>query len=85
LTIPSRGRIPSSSGEDVEIVSQERGGDQERRRGGVSGTLEDLGRRVGMVADQAMEEGCVVVGHSHTVDLTHDAALTAPAARGWVP
>ena len=34
--------------------------------------FEDLGGRVGMVADQAVKEGGVVVGHTCTVDLGAD-------------
>ena len=64
LSVTGRGRVLGGSGEGVEVAGQERGGHQQRCRGGGCGEREDLGRRVGMVADEAVKEGGVVVGHT---------------------
>jgi hypothetical protein len=77
LSVPGRGREPGGSGQELRVAGQQRGGHQERGRGGVRGTREDLGRRVGMVSDQAVKEGGDVVGHTCTVDLIADGTLTA--------
>ena len=68
LSVTGRRRVLGRSGEEVEVTGQDRGGHQERCRGGVCGEHEDLGRRVGVVADQAVDEGGVGVGHRCTVD-----------------
>jgi hypothetical protein len=51
----------------------------------VLGTREDLGRRVGMVADQAVKEGGVVIGHTCTVDPSADGTLTPADIRSVWP
>jgi hypothetical protein len=92
LPVTGRGRVPGRSGEVVEVAADERGGHEERCRGGVRGTLEDLGGSVGMVADQAVKESGVVVGHTSTVDRSADGTLTprgrapsSPPLEGRVP
>ena len=79
LPVTGRGRVLERSREHVEVAREEGGGHQQRRRGGIRGELEDLGRRVGMVADQAVDERGVVVGHTCTVDAVADGALTPQA------
>lgn len=76
LSVTGRSRVLGGSGEELEVTGKERGGHQKRCRGRVCGEREDLGRRVGMVADQAVKEGGVVVGHTWTVNLGADEALT---------
>ena len=76
LPVAGGGGVGSGTRQVVKIVGQEGGGHQQRWRGGVGGTLEDFGRRVGVVADQAVEEGDVVVGHTFTVDRGADGTLT---------
>lgn len=77
LSVTGSGRVLGGSGQGFEIAGQERGGHEQRCRGGVSGPIEDLSGRVCLVTDQAVKEGGVVVGHRHTVALGADDTLTA--------
>jgi hypothetical protein len=78
LSVTGRGRVLGRPGEELHPAGQDRGGDQEGRRGRVFGEREHLGRRVGVVADQAAEEVGVGVGHVCSVHLGADGPLTTP-------
>ncbi|MGA9747981.1 MAG: hypothetical protein WBQ50_11050 [Nocardioides sp.] len=64
LSVPGRSRVLGGSGEELAVAGQQCGSHQKWRRSRICGVREDFGRRVGMVADQAVEDGGVVVGHT---------------------
>jgi len=81
LSVTGGGRVLGGTGEEFEVVGQQGRGHEQGCRGRVSGTPEDLGGGIGLVTDQAVKEGGVVVGHNNTVALGADGALTAADGR----
>lgn len=77
LSVTGGARMLGGSGKEVEVPGQEGGSHQKRCRGGVCGELEDFAGRVGMITDQAVKEGGVVVRHTRTLTLAADATLTS--------
>jgi hypothetical protein len=79
--------VLGSPGEEVRVGREQGSGHQKRCRGRVLGAFEDLGGRVWMIPNQSVDEGCVVVGHTCTVDFAADEALTrrTSSAGGEVP
>lgn len=76
LAVPGHGGVGGGSAEVFRFSGQQGGGYEQRWRSGLSGTLEDFGRCVGVATDQAVEKGGVVVWHTQTVNLDADGALT---------
>ena len=55
LPVSGRGGVPGGPGHKVDVPHQERGGHEDRCRGGVSSKLDDLGAGVGVITDQAVK------------------------------
>ena len=70
LPVPGRGRVAGRPHQELGVLRDERGGDEQWGRGGRGRTVKHLGRGLGVAADQAVEEGGVVVGHSTDDDPT---------------
>lgn len=78
LSVTGRRCVLGRRRQEVEVVGQDRGGHQQGRGGGVCCEREDLGRRVGVVTDQAVDEGGGGVRHRCSVNPGADGALTTP-------
>jgi hypothetical protein len=74
-------RVLRRSGEQPEVGGQQTRCDQQRGGCRVRGSGEHLCRGVGVVADQAMEQGVGFVGHTRTMKPGADGALTATQQR----
>ncbi len=82
LAITRCGRVAARPPDQGEVEGEQRGRHQERRRSGAVGAAEDLARRIGMIPDQAVEEGIAFVGHIRTLNRVADEPLTVESEGG---
>jgi hypothetical protein len=85
LPVACCGCVPAGAGQQGTVTGHDGCGDQQRCRNRVSGEVENLCGRVGVLADQAAKKGSIGVRHNCTVHPGADGALTTAHPAPGVP